>query len=430
MRQGKFNVFQRTVLLWNDMYPYNAVHVVRIPKTLELSKLRHIINNVLSDLELANLIINRKKNTYRFVGGKFNVAVHVIDENEVTEALVREIERQLNTPWAENDRIQPFRFFVITDRGGFYLGVVYYHLIAGADSIIYLLKRITDNYTDGKSPSPPSKPDLYPGVYHKLLPINVKQFLQWFFLYPEHISRSRKSFRPRYRDVTHNDIGFDLFVIQPESFSALVTATRDWGVTMNDIFLSLLLKSIEPLASKRVSARRRKNISVASIVNIRDDLSLSDPTSFGLFLSSFNVSHAVPEGITLKELSNDIHRQTKKIKKYKLYFRTLMEMWTALFLIRYFFKQRKDKFYAKYNPLWGGVTNINLNKLWPKSNEIISVDYLRAVSTGHATPLVFSFTTVNDIINLGISYRRSVYDDKEVNKIIARFEYLLSHISE
>ncbi|NIP40410.1 MAG: hypothetical protein GTN39_02725 [Candidatus Aenigmarchaeota archaeon] len=187
------------------------------------------------------------------------------------------------------------------------------------------------------------------------------------------------------------------------------------------MFLALLLTSLSPLASKRGKSRRRKKISVASIVNIRKDLFLKGSGQFGVFLSSFSVSHAVPEETGIERLVKDIHIETEKIKRNRLYIRSVAELRTAVFLIRSFFKKRKKRFYAKYFPLWGGITNINLNTLWSDTGNTVPVDYLRAVSTGHATPLVFSFTTVNDKINVGVSYRKTVFSEADIERIICVF---------
>jgi NRPS condensation-like uncharacterized protein len=301
--------------------------------------------------------------------------------------------------------------------------MVYFHLIAGAESIITLLKSITALYMDETKAGSFPVLDLYPSSSRRFLAGNLKYITRWICTFPEHIANIRQSFRPKYSNLLDTAVGFSYFSIMPSQFHTLYTNAKTWGVTMNDMFLALLLKSISPLASKRVKAQRRKKISVASIVNIRKDLSLKGSGQFGLFLSSFSVSHTVPEEKGIERLVKDIHVQTEKIKRDRLYLRTIAELRTALFLIHCFFKKKKKGFYSKYYPLWGGITNINLNTLWQATGKTVPVDYFRAVSTGHATPLVFSFTTVNDKINVGVSYRKTVFSEADIERIISVFSH-------
>jgi hypothetical protein len=199
---------------------------------------------------------------------------------------------------------------------------------------------------------------------------------------------------------------------------------------LNDIFLALLLKAISPLAQDRVYDSRRKMISVASIVNIRRDFGLDMQNTFGLFLGSFIVTHAVPEGIHIKHLAEDVRRQTLRIKRYQLYMRTTIGLGLSRLLIPLFSPVRQNKFYPKYYPLWGGITNINLNAFWKHGDEDIPVDYFRAVSTGPVSPLVFSITTVNDVLNIGVSFKPSVFSRGNVDGIIAAFSNSLDALRD
>ena len=63
-------------------------------------------------------------------------------------------------------------------------------------------------------------------------------------------------------------------------------------------------------------------------------------------------------------------------------------------MLIFFSPERRKKFYQKNYPLWGGITNMNLNSLWTSGQKRVPLDYFRAVSTGPATPLVLSVTTV------------------------------------
>jgi hypothetical protein len=70
--------------------------------------------------------------------------------------------------------------------------------------------------------------------------------------------------------------------------------------------------------------------------------------------------------------------------------------------------------YAKYYPLWGGVTNMHLDALWKPQEGERPLDYFRAGSTGPVTPLVLAVTTVNDTVTIGISYRSTVFSTADM----------------
>src|SRR6185369_2067746 len=115
------------------------------------------------------------------------------------------------------------------------------------------------------------------------------------------------------------DNGFVFFSLKPETLLSLIKAGKSRGITLNDLFLALLMRGLSPLAPERTQAARRRMISIGCIVNIRQDLALGSRRTFGLFLGSFVVSHEVPRGISLMDLAMDIRRQTLEIKRGKLY---------------------------------------------------------------------------------------------------------------
>lgn len=420
--KGKFNIFQRTMLLWNSIHPYNAVHIIKIPGPIDIPRLEVIIKNILNKSGLGELSIDHKKKRFNYHNNPDSVEVMIVDPgSDATAALNREIQRQINLPFTGNT-MNPFRFFAVAEDSSFFLGLTYFHPVADADSVIIIIKNIVSTYIDDdKRPVTYSQLDPYSQSGRSLFLCSMKDLFAWVVTLPEHIAELRSSFRPKYRNINDHENAFSFFSIGPQQFHSLLNTAKKWGVTLNDMFLAFLLSSLGPFASERLKAARRKKISAASIVNARKDLAADDPAAFGLFLGSFSVSHTLPEGISLEQLAKDIHAQTEKIKRYKLYLRTIPEMRTALFLISLFFKKRLKKFYSKYYPLWGGITNLNLNDVWKQTDGQISIDYFRTVSTGPTVPVVFSFTTVGDVLNIGVSYRTAAFSREEADRIISNF---------
>jgi hypothetical protein len=119
----------------------------------------------------------------------------------------------------------------------------------------------------------------------------------------------------------------------------------------------------------------------------------------------------------LADLARDIGSQTSRIKRNRLYLGAVLELAFGRLLASWFSVKRRRKLYQKHYPLWGGLTNMNLNSLWPQPGESSPVDYFRAVSTGPITPLVVSLTTVGGVANIGLTYQPGVFSAPEIQRI-------------
>src|SRR5262245_16790670 len=111
--QGKLNIFQRTMLQWNDMHPFNAVHVARMQGTVDLERVRNAIVRTLRAHGLTGLRLDRRQGCYEYDFGEAQCEVVALTETENRQAsLATEITRQLNTGFAVEEHFLPFRFFV------------------------------------------------------------------------------------------------------------------------------------------------------------------------------------------------------------------------------------------------------------------------------------------------------------------------------
>jgi hypothetical protein len=419
---GKLNIFQRTMLQWSGAYPYNAVHVVRVSRPLDLPRLTRTINEELERLGLTGLSIDKVRGTFRYQGGPEDYRLRVLSSTEDIHSLFqREMESEVNTPFVDHGAVRPFRFFVIEEEKGFYLGLTYFHVIAGAESIILLLRHFVSKYLDHELPGFSLPLEIYPKGFSKLLPRKTRLLIRKFSAIPAQITDLRRSSKPGHHDLGDQSNGLAVFSLTSPDLEALLKTAKRWGITLNDLFLGLLLKCLSPFASRRFTASRRTQISVGSIVNIRKDLGINSLKTFGLFLGSFTVSHPVPREISLEALSKAVHEQTLRIKKSKLYLGTPMELWLGQVLLSFHSPEGRKKFYIKKYPLWGGITNMNLNPLWPMEDAEGAIDYFRAVSTGPITPLVLSITTVRDVVNIGLTYKKTVFTPAGVETLISDF---------
>src|SRR5476651_1043416 len=107
---GRLNIFQRVMLQWNELHPYNAVNVVRIPGAVDSGRLQKIINGTLETWGLTGLTLNRKSGNFHYHGGSVQCEIKIIAAGE--DSLSSEIERQINMAFPAEESFNPFRFFV------------------------------------------------------------------------------------------------------------------------------------------------------------------------------------------------------------------------------------------------------------------------------------------------------------------------------
>jgi NRPS condensation-like uncharacterized protein len=418
--KGRLNLFQAAMLRWRDAYPYNAVHVAELPGPLDAGRLSRAVDAHLTELGVCRLSLDASKRRFEYAGGPAHVEIPMLAANgDARPVLEQEMERQLNEPFGGEGAFDPLRFFVVANGGSFHLGVAYDHFIAGGDSIVALLKGIAARY-NGSLPAERTPPSLYPPSYRRLFARNALAFYVGQYLLPGMLLRSRRAFRPRY---PHGDSKYNAFTsleLPAELYAGVTRTAKAWGVTLNDLLLAMLLCSLSPEVKERLTARRRKEIAIASVINIRSEVAPGPEQAFGQFLSSFLVSHPVPPGVTLEQLARDVHAQTRRVKRRKLYLQTLYLIACGGLAWRFMTPEQHKQMYAKNYPVWAGMTTLNVAAIWdegPGSAKVLH--YLRAGSTGPFSPLVMTPASVGDCLHIGVSYRTSAFRPEDIDRINA-----------
>jgi hypothetical protein len=422
--QGKLNLFQVTMLHWRELHPYNAAHVVVVEQTLEPGRLKACIAAELESAGLTGLFLARRRRRFAYRGGEASVSVSILPGGDgPRRAVDEEIERQLNLPFAPDGAIVPFRFFAVDGGGSFHLGLVYDHFIAGGDSIALLLGRIVARYgADAAAAVAPWTPRLYPRTYRALFAHHAGYLLRGLRRVPALVASSRRSCRAPCRCAGDASNAFLSQRVDAADVARLVRTARDWGVSRNDLFLAMLLWALAQVAPERSRAPRRRELGVATIVNVRAEFEADAVRTFGQFLASLRVSHPVQPGIALRELARAVNAETTRIKTEKLYLQTLLALGAVALAWRFLRADRRRCFLAKHYPIWAGVTSLDIDALWRAAPAgQAATDYLRAVPTGPLAPIVVAITTVAGRIELGVSFRRADVSREFVAGLMSEF---------
>ena len=404
--RGRLNLFQAMVLRWRELHPYVAVHMVRVAHRLEAARLKEAIGARLEAAGLARVALDARRKRFEFRPGPAAVDLTVLPAGEDADGVEQtEIERQLNTAFPREGAFTPFRFFAVDRGASFALGVAYDHFVAGGDSIAVLLEQVLAAYApDADRASTSWRPRRYPKTYRRLLLRDLAYTLRGLPRLKAMIASCRRSARAPCRTDQPATNGFLCARISANELARLRSAAKAWGMTVNDLLLAMLLRALGGVATSRSS--ERPEIGVASIVNLRSEFESDAHETFGLFLASLRISHPVPEGIELRRLAAEVHAETDRIKREKLYLQSLVALgWTAL-AWRFLKPTQRRRYLAKHYPIWAGMTSLNIDPLWSeRARSGAAIDYIRAVPTGPLAPLAFAITTFRGAMQIGVSFR-------------------------
>ncbi len=414
-----FNFFQRMMLRWRELHPYNPVHVVRVPAALDAERLRGGIAGCLEALGLTGLAVDHAHWRYRFEGGPATVELSVLAAGDDASGLLAcTIEREFNRPFQPAAREQPFRFIAIDEGAAFQLLLVYDHYVASGDSIARLLTHLACSLSGADLPAPLALQCSSCG-YRGTLLRHPGWVLMAVLGLPRMVADTRHAWRVRHARIDDGHNAFHHLHVDAARTRALRDAARAWGVTINDLLTACLLQALSPLAEQRRGAPRRNRLAVASILNMRRDQRPEQRDAVSPFLAAFRVSHAVPEGIALRRLALDVQRQTSHIKRHHLYLQSLLALGMSALLWPVLTPAQRHGFYPKHFAVWAGITSLDLNVLWAAQGTAgtAGLNYLRAVPTGPLCPLVLAVTRVHDELQLGFAYRSSAFSREAVQAL-------------
>jgi len=421
---GKLNEFQRTMLQWSGLHPYNAVHVARVTVEILPGPLAAAASHVLAEAGLTNYALCEANGLYRYEGGRVEVEPLVIEGGGAPLSMVhREMERQLNEPFASGGLFQPFRWFLVKGDGETFVGIAYFHVVADAESIGRLLREVITAAFD-ETPQPLRDSALALRCSSRVPTGGPLGLLRRTVAALQKFQRMRRSFRSPDCPVNRFDNewfgrSFDL-----EETAAVLALAKRHGATVNDLCLAAVLQAVIPVAMGRFEKKRRQ-LSAGCVVNLRRDLPEARRRDFGLFLGSFSVTHPVPVNGLLGDLIASVHAQSKQVKRAKLYLASRLEFRMNRFLFARQPLEKRRNFYRKAYPVWGSITNFKMDGFQIGEKAGIA-DYYRAVSAGPALPFVIGVTGFDGRLQFGFTYRPDVIQGEIVRGIAERFLQILA----
>jgi hypothetical protein len=422
--RGKLNLFQRAMLRWSTLYPYTAVHAVRVGHALDRERVERAINAVLEESGLTGLTLDAEQSRYEFRGGAARVPLSVIPGGaDPGGAVAREFERQLNEPFPHTGVLAPFRFFAVDAGDTFRLGCAYDHFVGSGDSVVALMARIVGRQ-NGPAAGALRPPERYPPTYSALVARRIPELLGSLRHAPAAIASGRRACRPPTVKVRDDRTEVHCFRVGASGLAGMIAAAKRWSVTLNDLLIAILMLAIAPLAPERYNASRRREIAIASIMNLRKEFGPEAEGAFGQFLGTFRAQHPVPEGSDLGKLVRDVHAQTDQAKRENLYWHALLVMGgVGLFWSGLSADQKAGVYRARQFPLWAGISLLGVDAIW---NDVVAdqapLEYMRTISTGPSVPLVLGVTTAAGVLHAAMSYRAAVLTRETVERVASHIQ--------
>src|SRR5689334_13002696 len=131
------NLFQRLVLQWDKLHPYNAAQILKVAGPADADALIAAWQQTLNGLGLGRVHVDGRHIQHQALNGELQrYPVHRLAPGA---SLTDFISEQLNRPF-DDAHEPPFRPFIVEEGDHHYAGIVYHHWVADSVSIRMLLR--------------------------------------------------------------------------------------------------------------------------------------------------------------------------------------------------------------------------------------------------------------------------------------------------
>lgn len=425
------NVFQRLVLRWEELHPYNGAQVARLACPLpSQTALLEAWSDTLRLSGLGPVVWDRSRPLrYRFAPPPTVPAILTGRGPDELEAM---LSAELNRPYTPHEL--PLRLVALPDpEHGCFLGIAYRHWVADSVAIRGVLRALlTRLFPDAIGPgqtAPLRLPDQ--GYWRLFGPAELGGRGHWSFApgllaSAAQTSRARRVRRVEARDC-RPDVAFSLHRLPDGAIHGLLAFARGLGLRVNDVLLAALAMAVAKLGPL-VCTPQRQDLALGTIVDLRQHTDRDLSRCFGLFLG-FTTSFLRPSHLSsLEAAARTLGRQSALHRSQRAAASSQLRMAAGLIAHRCMSPRSLPEWYRKRLPLSGGISNVNLRGDWPEQlHPGLIREYIRVSPTGPMMPLVISATTLGNRFHFGLTRRRAVVPDDMAHAIAADITARLLH---
>jgi hypothetical protein len=421
------NVFQRLLLQWDSLHPYNAGQILKIAGAADVGRLSEAWEDTLSTLGLGRV---------RRSGGQFH---HETLNGEMQRYPVRVlpagsslcdfVSEELNRAF-DDESEPPFRPFVLDGGDHHYSGIIYHHWVADSVSIRLLLREwFYRVHAPGRarSESLQHASDGYWSIFglgrtNWGIGGGVLSSARWS-------ARNRRVARVEHPGYSDFKVEFSLHPLADGILEPLLGFARANGATLNDVFLAVVAEVCQRFVPVRQTSRRT-DLALGTIVDLRPYSKRDLSDTFGLFLGFTSTVCRPADLADFGRLLRTSATQSELHKKTGVPLSSPLRMMAGLAVGKLFSRERMIEFYRKRIPLAGGISNVNLNRSWAAEfHPSPLLDYIRVSPTGPLMPLVFTPTTLGKTMHLGLTHRPALIGRERAEEMARYFGERLKQLA-
>ncbi|MBL8877832.1 MAG: hypothetical protein JNG88_01830 [Phycisphaerales bacterium] len=413
------DAFQRAMLSWEKLHPYNAVHAAKLSEQFDAAALGRAIRATAESIGIGDLHIapNRRESAYSAAGHAR--IVQLVDSADEDEALRQIAAAELNTPFAPGAQF-PFRWFAWNqiDGRGHWIVMSYRHVAADGLAAEAFLRSVLERYRPGSlRPQNTSVQRIAPAQPRVLNVIRRAEMRRCFSAAMRLHRRLRSSHKMPDERGRGDAVGLQSLALSNESTNLLLAACRSFGIGLNDALLAALACAIAQATPDRHTSRRRRRIALATMLSTRPPH--QQRIAFGMWLADAVVVVDRPDA-SFDDVLKQIIAELKPWKADRMGAAAVAAMRFELvrFVWPLFGLRHNRRSYRKVFPICGGVSTMRvLSDSDSRSSEILR--YFRAVPCGPAAPLALAATRHDAGIELALTHRLSSQSEEQARALLA-----------
>ncbi len=321
---GRLNAFQRVMLQWCELHPYNAAHTYQLSGPLNLPALRKAIRDAFEHNALGMAEIDPNGVWYRHEPDDSLQSTEVelvAGSGSPEDRLVAHLARELNRPFAR-PRCRPFRFSVVeAGPTSHYVSLVYDHWLADSVGARLIMRHVLGRYLNLDIPENRETLELYPGTYrevfahrlqgaHLAMPL-LRSICSWL--------DNRSVWRVAYASASQMASGYAMYPVRPGTVQNIRRFAHENEASVNDVFLAAMSRAMAAFLPKRSTRAGTRGMALGTIVDTRGDAGADLSETLGAFLGYYVVRVAGDKTVGLGELSRRIAVTTRRRKGQRSY---------------------------------------------------------------------------------------------------------------
>ena len=310
------------------------------------------------------------------------------------------ISSEMNRPFLL-DIEGPFRAYVSSTLEGRMLVIVYDHWLADSVSIRLLMRewffRLAGEDVRSTPVTTLQQPAENDGQVE--LPFSLESLEEW---------RERGRYVRRIPQQSSADMSVSHRLLRLTDCSAdtLRSAARDRGVKVTD----LLLCSIARVCNRHLPAEtQRPDLALGNVRDLRPSQRQADPDAFGsmLAMSTLICPH---EALADRDLLlAHIAQKNRQLRTAESFHGRNLDRRVGFGADLLLHPEKMIQFCYRRAPIGAGLSNVNLTNTWVAQHPEQILEYYRVSPTGPLLPIVVTPTTLNEQINVSLTWRRSVF---------------------